>query len=46
MLSDKYLVNRDMFGIKKYILKLGNLMVTWEQLLEPKQNQAKTNQTQ
>ena len=46
MVSDKFLVNSDMFGIKKYVLKLGNWMVTLKQWLEPNQNQTKQNQNQ
>ena len=42
----KFLVNSDMFGIKKHVLKLGNLMVTSEKLFELNQNQTKLNQNQ
>ena len=46
MLSDQIMTTSDMLSIKKNVLKLGNWMVTWKQLLEPKQNQIIQNQTQ
>ena len=46
MVSDKFLVNSDMFGIKKHVLKLGNWMVTLKKCLELIQNQTKPNQNQ
>ena len=44
--STIFLVNIDMFDIKKHVLKLGNWMVTLKQWLEPNKNQAKQNQNQ
>ena len=46
MVWDKFWVNFDMFGIKKYVLKLENWMVTLNKLFETNQNQTRQNQNQ